>query len=75
MDPGDAMDSDDSEVDGAMTVGEEPYAGGDNGEDLMMGMLTELNIVDITEVVSPPRVVIQGLTIRLKAGSRIVRGT
>ena len=34
-----------------------------------MGMLTELNIVDITEVFSPPRVVMQGIKIGLSAGS------
>ena len=32
-------------------------------EDTMMGMFTEMNIVGITEVFSPPRVVMQGLKI------------
>ena len=31
-------------------------------------MFTELNIVDITEVFSPPRVVMQGMKIGVKAG-------
>ena len=35
----------------------------------MMGMFTELNIVDISEVFSPPRVVMQGMKIGLKARS------
>ena len=35
----------------------------------MMGMFTELNIVDISEVFSPTRVVMQGMKIGLKAGS------
>ena len=35
----------------------------------MVGMLTSMNIVDISEVFSPPRVVMQGLKIGLKAGS------
>ena len=36
-----------------------------------MGMLTELNIVVITEVFFPPRVVMQGMKIGLKARSSI----
>ena len=39
------------------------------GGDAMIGMLTALNIVDITEVFSPPRVVIQGEKLGLRAGS------
>ena len=35
----------------------------------MMVMLTELNIVDISEVFSPSRMVIQGMKIGLKSGS------
>ena len=34
-----------------------------------MGMLIELNIVDITEVFPRPRVVMQGMKIGLQAGS------
>ena len=36
-------------------------------DNTMMGMLTGLNIVDITDVFSPPRVVMQGMKIGLKA--------
>ena len=35
----------------------------------MTGLFTSLNIVDISEVFSPPRVVMQGLKIGLRAGS------
>ena len=35
----------------------------------MMGMFIKLNIVDITEVFSPPRVAMQGMQIGLTAGS------
>ena len=35
----------------------------------MMGMFSELNIVDISEVLSPPRVLMQGMKIGLRAGS------
>ena len=52
-----------------MQFEEESYAGGDGGQDSMMGMFTSLNIVDISEVFSPPRVVMQGMKIGLKAGS------
>ena len=38
-------------------------------ENTMMGFITELNIVHITEVFSSPRVVMQGMEIGLKAGS------
>ena len=35
----------------------------------MVGLFTALNIVDISEVFSPPRVVMQGMKIGLKFGS------
>ena len=38
-------------------------------DDTMMGMCTELNIADTTEVFSPPTVVMQGMKSGLKAGS------
>ena len=69
------MESEYVEIDGAMTGGdgmqfeEELGAGGDNGPDSMMGMFTEVNAVDTSEVFSPPRVVMQGMKIGLKAGS------
>ena len=69
------MESEDVGTDGAMAGGdemqfeEESYSGGDRGQDSMIGMFTALNIVDISEVFSPPRVVMQGMKIGLKAGS------
>ena len=44
-------------------------AGGEDDSDAMIGLLTSLNIVDITEVFSPPRVVAQGEKLGLRAGS------
>ena len=35
----------------------------------MVGMFTALNIVDISEMFSPPRVVVQGMKIEFKGGS------
>ena len=55
--------------DDLMTGGASSSGAGGVVEDTMMGMFTELNIVDITEVFSPPRVVMQGMQIGLKAGS------
>ena len=49
--------------------GSSPSDAGGVLDDTMIGMFTELNIVDITEVFSPPRVVMQGMKIGLKAGS------
>ena len=46
-----------------------PSGAGGVVEDTMMGMFTELNIVDITEVFFPLRVVMQGINIGWKAGS------
>ena len=40
-----------------------------SGGDAMLGMSTALNIVDITEVFTPPRVLIQGEKLGLCAGS------
>ena len=44
-----------------------PSGAGGVVEDTVMGMFTEMNIVDITEVFSPPRVVMQGMKIGLTA--------
>ena len=76
------MDSDDGEVEDARienddmefcnepeTGGASSSAAGIDSQDTMVGMLTSMNIVDISEVFSPPRVVMQGLKIGLKAGS------
>ena len=52
-----------------MQFEEEPPTGGGEGQDSMTGMFTSLNIVDISEVFSPPRVVMQGMKIGLRAGS------
>ena len=46
-----------------------PSGAGGVADDTLMGMYTELNIVDITEVFSLPRVVMQGMKIALTAGS------
>ena len=75
IDPENNMESEDVGTDGALAGGdemqfeEESYAGGDGGQDSMIGMFTSLNIVDISEVFSPPRVVMQGMKTGLKAGS------
>ena len=45
-----------------------PSGAGGVADDTMIGMFSELNIVDITEVFSPPRVVMQGMKIGLTAG-------
>ena len=55
--------------DDLMTGGLSSSGAGGVVEETMMGMLTELNIVDITEVLSSPRVVMQGMKIGLNAGS------
>ena len=72
MDHGDAMDADDvghntgQEQNNDMQFEEDSRpsgpggAGGADDPDAMIGLLTSLNIIDITEVFSPPRVVIQG---------------
>ena len=57
--------------DDIMTGGSSPFGAGGAMEDTMMGMSTELNIVDVTAVFSPPRVVMQGMKMGLKAGSSI----
>ena len=51
------------------TGGASSSAAGIDSQDTMVGMLTSMNIVDISEVFSPPRVVMQGLKIGLQAGS------
>ena len=43
--------------------------GGAEHQDSMIGLLTSLNIIDITEVFCPPRVVLQGKRLGLRAGS------
>ena len=43
--------------------------GGADDPDAMIGLLANLNIIDITEVFSPPRVVLQGERLGLRAGS------
>ena len=55
--------------DDLMTGGASPSGAGGVVEDSVMGMFSELNIVDITEVFSPPRVVMQGMKIGVRAGS------
>ena len=55
--------------DDIITGGSSPSGAGGVMDDTMIGMFTELNIDDITEVFSPPRVVMQGMKIGLKAGS------
>ena len=44
-------------------------AGGADDADAMIGLLTSLNIIDITEVFSPLRVVTQGEKLGLRSGS------
>ena len=44
-------------------------AGGADDPEAMIGLLTSLNIIDITEAFSPPRVMIQGERLGLRAGS------
>ena len=58
MEPPDVMFGDDSGSSGAR-----------GSSDDMVGFFRGLNIIDITEVFSPPRVVTQGAKIGLKAGS------
>ena len=68
------MDSDHEQNDGVDEAidmqfdnGAEPS--GEGGDDAMIGFFKGLNIVDITEVFSPPRVVKQGELIGLRSGS------
>ena len=58
---------DDSGGGGASVSG----ARGDGCSDAMVGMFTALNIVNISEVFCLLRVVVQGMKIGLKAGSRM----
>ena len=44
-------------------------AGGADDPDATIGLLTSLNIIGITEVFSPPRVVLQGKRLGFQAGS------
>ena len=55
--------------DDLMTGGASSFGAGGVVEESMMGMFSELNIVDIIEVFFPPRVVMQGMQILLRAGS------
>ena len=49
-------------------------AGGADDSDAMISVLTSLNIIDITEVFSPPRVVKQGEKLGLRSGSSMADG-
>ena len=58
--------------DDLMKGGASASGAGGVAEDSMMGVFSELNIVgitEVTEVFSPPRVVMQGMKIGLRAGS------
>ena len=81
MTPGDVMDADDGEHNAGQEENNDMQfeedsrpsgpggAGGEDDPDAMIGLFTSLNIIGITEVFSPPRVVLQGKRLGLRAGS------
>ena len=67
-DPGDASESQQPPI-FDMQFEEEPTQGGSTQEDEMIGFFRGINVVDITEIFSPPRIARQCKAFGLRAGS------